>query len=75
MEGLIFRNFTVFKVSLRTGTVPDDWKLANVTPIHKKGSRQLAENYCFPYLYMLQINGTHSGLTYFKAFGWLRYFK
>ena len=34
-----------FKVSLRTGTVPDDWKLANVTPIHKKGSRQLPENY------------------------------
>ena len=35
----------IFKVSLRTGTVPDDWKLANVTPIHKKGSRQLPENY------------------------------
>ena len=27
----------IFKVYLRTGTVPEDWKLANVTPIHKKG--------------------------------------
>ena len=35
----------IFKVSLRTGTVPDKWKLFNVTPIHKKGSRQLPENY------------------------------
>ena len=35
----------IFKVSLRTGIVPDDWKLANVTPIFKKGSRQLPENY------------------------------
>ena len=35
----------IFKVFLRTGTVPDDWKLANVTPIHKKGSRQLSKNY------------------------------
>ena len=48
----------IFKVSLRTDTVPDDWKLANVTPIHKKGSRQLPENYrpvslsCI-YLYIL----------------------
>ena len=35
----------IFKVSLRAGTVPDDWNLANVTPIYKKGSRQLPENY------------------------------
>ena len=35
----------IFKVFLRTGTVSDDWKLATVTPIHKKGSRQLPGNY------------------------------
>ena len=35
----------IFKVSLRTSTVPDDWKLDNVTQIHKKESRQLPENY------------------------------
>ena len=35
----------IFKVSVKTGTVPDNWKLANVTPIHKKGLRELPENY------------------------------
>ena len=35
----------VFRASLRTGVVPSDWKSAYVTPIHKKGSKQLAENY------------------------------
>ena len=25
----------IFKISLRTSIVPDDWTLANVTPIHK----------------------------------------
>ena len=36
----------IFKVSLRTSTAsPDDWKLANVTPLHKKGSKQLPEDY------------------------------
>ncbi|RMC03584.1 hypothetical protein DUI87_19759 [Hirundo rustica rustica] len=28
-----------------TGEVPDDWKLANVTPIHKKGGREDPGNY------------------------------
>ena len=31
--------------SLQEGAVPDDWKRANVTPIFKKGSRGLLENY------------------------------
>ena len=30
---------------MKTSTVPDNWKLTNATPIHKKGSRQLPENY------------------------------
>ncbi|TRZ09678.1 hypothetical protein HGM15179_017428, partial [Zosterops borbonicus] len=28
-----------------TGKVPDDWKLANVTPIHKKGGKEHPSNY------------------------------
>ena len=28
---------------LCTGIVPDDWKIANVTPIFKEGSRQRVE--------------------------------
>ena len=35
----------VFKTSLETGQVPEDWKTANVCPIFKKGSKNKAENY------------------------------
>ena len=31
--------------SLCTGEVPNDWRIAFVTPVFKKGSRSLAENY------------------------------
>ena len=35
----------IFQESLRSGTVPTDWKLAHVTPIHKSGPRQDVRNY------------------------------
>ena len=35
----------LFKKSLETKQVPEDWKNANVTPLFKKGLRGLAENY------------------------------
>ncbi|KAF2355969.1 hypothetical protein FHG87_013272, partial [Trinorchestia longiramus] len=35
----------IFNRSLETGTVPDDWKRANVTPIFKKGNKQIPNNY------------------------------
>ena len=35
----------IFNSSLRSGTVPQDWKLANVTPIFKKGSKAHPGNY------------------------------
>ena len=35
----------IFKTSIRSGTLPDEWKLANVTTIHKNGHRQMAGNY------------------------------
>ena len=37
--GIIFRNL------ISTGIFPDQWKLANVTPIHKKGDKQPVSNY------------------------------
>jgi len=37
--------YIIFKKSLSETCIPDDWKSANITPIYKKGSRNLAENY------------------------------
>ena len=35
----------LFTASLRTGTVPNDWKQANITPVFKNGERFKASNY------------------------------
>ncbi|KAJ7424329.1 hypothetical protein BTVI_06919 [Pitangus sulphuratus] len=35
----------IYQQSWLTGEVPDDWKLANVTQIHKKGCKEDPENY------------------------------
>ena len=35
----------IFRCSLQNGTVPGDWKKANVVPIYKKGNRQHPSNY------------------------------
>ena len=35
----------IFNNSVETGIIPEDWKSANVTAIHKKGSRQEPRNY------------------------------
>ncbi|RMC01163.1 hypothetical protein DUI87_22254 [Hirundo rustica rustica] len=35
----------IYQQSWLTGEAPDDWKLANVTPIHKKGGRKHPSNY------------------------------
>ena len=35
----------LFQASLSQGSVPDEWKRANVAPIFKKGDKQKAENY------------------------------
>jgi hypothetical protein len=35
----------IFNESIREGVIPDDWKIANVTPIFKKGARDQCSNY------------------------------
>jgi hypothetical protein len=35
----------IFQKSMNSGTVPSDWKLANITPIFKSGSKLLPTNY------------------------------
>ena len=36
---------TIYQRSLLTGEVPEDWRLASVTPIYKKGCREDPGNY------------------------------
>jgi hypothetical protein len=35
----------IFTYSLRSSSVPQDWRDANITPLHKKGSRMKSNNY------------------------------
>jgi len=37
--------FIIFERSWRTGEVPEDWRIANVTPIFKKGKKEDPGNY------------------------------
>ena len=36
---------TIFRKSLETGSLPDDWRRANISPIFKKGERTKPSNY------------------------------
>lgn len=36
---------SLFKLSIQTGEIPQDWRDASVAPLHKKGSKNKAENY------------------------------
>jgi len=35
----------IFEQSLNTGNIPSDWLLTNVTPVYKKGNKDLPANY------------------------------
>ena len=44
-ESIVLPLRLIFSNILSTGAYPDIWKQANVTPVHKKGSKQLVSNY------------------------------
>ena len=35
----------MFKLSYNTGILPSEWKSANIVPVHKKGDKDLVNNY------------------------------
>eukprot|EP00061_Rhincodon_typus_P006823 g27857.t1 len=44
-EEIVEALVVIFQESLESGRVPEDWKIANVTSLFKKGIRQTTENY------------------------------
>jgi len=42
---IVFPVTLIMKCSLASGIVPEDWKTANVSPIHKSGAKSHASNY------------------------------
>ena len=44
-EPLVLPLKLIFDNILSSGIFPDAWKRANLTPIHKKGSKQVVSNY------------------------------
>ena len=44
-EAIVLPLKIIFKIAMQSGTYPDQWKKANIIPIHKKGSKNLLENY------------------------------
>ncbi len=35
----------MYNISYVTGCIPDEWKLASIVPVHKKGDKASVENY------------------------------
>ena len=44
-ESIAYPLSCIFRISYNTGQIPSEWKLANVVPVHKKGSKTSVENY------------------------------
>jgi len=42
---VLYPLFLIFNQSFKTGVLPYDWKLAEVTAVHKKGSKTVRSNY------------------------------
>eukprot|EP00061_Rhincodon_typus_P008370 g30913.t1 len=44
-EEIVEALLVIFQESLESGSIPENWKIANVTPLFKKGGRQKTGNY------------------------------
>ena len=47
---------TIYQNCLNTGTCPDIWKKSNIVPVHKKGNKQVVNNYIPVYLLTVSEN-------------------
>ena len=45
MNPLVKPLFGIFQFSLETGNFPSNWKRGNIVPVHKKGNKDLINNY------------------------------
>ncbi len=45
MDAICIPLAMIFNIYLNEGKLPNDWNIAHATAIHKKGSKQKAENY------------------------------
>ena len=54
-----------------SGTLPDDWKLANIIPFHKKDARDQAKNYRLISLTSIIVNLLENNLIHNKQNGFL----
>ena len=44
-ESLVHPLSLIFKGCIDTGVYPDSWNKSNIVPVHKKGDKQIANNY------------------------------
>ena len=61
----------LFNKSSQSGHLPRDWKIAYITPIHKKGLRNVAGNYRSDSefnFYCCQAYGVNNQIMYFRPF-------
>ena len=54
IDGLLLKNCAqsisypltiLFNISFRIGSLPTEWKMANIVPVYKKGDKNCIENY------------------------------
>jgi hypothetical protein len=68
----------IFRKSMTEGTVPEDWRVANVTPIFRKRAKANAGNYrpvsltsvCSKLMETLMYQGTNDGALRKKLADW-----